>query len=139
MSFVSAPTTSALPSRKPTRQPAIENDFVIVYSSTAQSFAPRHLQDRRRLVAVEGGVGVREVVHQDHVALAGQVDEPLHLVELDGRRRRVVREATARPPAAWATELPGLACTFDEVLPAADAAPAAPPRRRSSGPQMWIG
>ena len=35
-----AATTSALPSRKPTRQPAMENDLVSVYSSTATSLAP---------------------------------------------------------------------------------------------------
>ena len=52
----------------------------------------RHLQDRRRLVPVEREVGVGEVVHDEHLALARERDDPLHEVELDGRRGRVVRE-----------------------------------------------
>ncbi|CPU65756.1 Uncharacterised protein [Mycobacteroides abscessus] len=42
MSFASAPTTSRRPTRNATRQPAMENDFVIEYSSTATSRAPSH-------------------------------------------------------------------------------------------------
>ena len=33
--------------------------------------------------AVERGLGVREVVHQDDVALAGPVDQPLQVGQLD--------------------------------------------------------
>ena len=33
--------------------------------------------------AVEADVGVGEVVHEDDVALAGQVDQPLHVGQLD--------------------------------------------------------
>ncbi len=40
MSFARAATTSGRPSVKPMRQPAIEKDFVRLYSSTAQSSAP---------------------------------------------------------------------------------------------------
>ena len=35
----------------------------------------RHLQDRRRLVAVEAEVGVREVVHDDDLAFTRELDE----------------------------------------------------------------
>ena len=41
----------------------------------------------RRLVAVEGDVGVREVVHEHEVVLAREVDEPLHV---GGRATAVV-------------------------------------------------
>ena len=47
----------------------------------------RHLQDRRRLVAVEAEVGVREVVHDDDLALACELDEPLHERVVDARGR----------------------------------------------------
>jgi hypothetical protein len=39
-SFVSAATTSALPRTKPARQPAIENDFVRLWNSTARTLPP---------------------------------------------------------------------------------------------------
>ena len=43
-------------------------------------------------MAVEGQVGIREVVHDEHLSLAGEADDVLHEVELDGGSRRVVRE-----------------------------------------------
>ena len=46
----------------------------------------------RRLVAVEGDVGVREVVHEHEVVLAREVDEPLHVGGRCDDGRRVVRE-----------------------------------------------
>jgi len=53
---------------------------------------PVSLQDRGRLVSVEGHVGVREVVDEQELALAGEVDEPLHVERGRRGRRRVVRE-----------------------------------------------
>ena len=50
------------------------------------------LQDRRRRVPVEAEVGVREVVHEQHVALPCEVDDGLHEGAVDDLRRRVVRE-----------------------------------------------
>ena len=49
-------------------------------------------EHRRRLVAVEGDVGVGEVVHEHELALARQVDELLHQLGRRDRGRRVVRE-----------------------------------------------
>ena len=46
----------------------------------------------RRLVAVEGDVGVREVVHEHEVVLAREVDEPLHVGGRCDDGRGVVRE-----------------------------------------------
>ena len=43
-------------------------------------------------MAVEREVGVREVVHDEHLALARELHDSLHELELDGRCRRVVRE-----------------------------------------------
>ena len=43
-------------------------------------------------MAVEGDVRVGEVVHEQELALAREVDEPLHLLGGRDRRRRVVRE-----------------------------------------------
>ena len=81
------------------------------------------LQDRRRLPPVERHVGVREVVHQHHVALARPVHEALQVGELDGRRRRVVREREHDDARPWPPELPRLHHPVDvprAVGPAAD-------------------
>ena len=98
------------------RQPAIENDFVSVYSSTATSSAPGHLEDRRRVVAVEAEVGVREVVDEQHLVLAGEVDHPLHEREVDARGRRVVRERQHDDLRPRPRVLPGLEQVLEEVL-----------------------
>ena len=60
----------------------------------------RDLQDRRRLIAVEPEIRVREVVHDDHLACARECDELLHEGEIDTCRRRVVRKR--RDDDAWA-------------------------------------
>ena len=76
---------------KPTRQPAIENDFVSVYSSTQQSVGAGNLQDRGRLVAVEGEIRVREVVDDQQLPLACELDDLLEEAGVDVDGRRVVR------------------------------------------------
>jgi hypothetical protein len=92
LSFTSACTTSALPSRNAQRQPAIEKLFVIEYSSTAHSLAPSACRMLGGWTPSKPDVGVREVVHHDHLALATEVDDPLHEREVDGGPGGVVRE-----------------------------------------------
>src|SRR5581483_5856207 len=50
------------------------------------------LEDRGRAVAVEGEIGIREVVHEHDLLLTGEIDEPLQVAELRARRGRVVRK-----------------------------------------------
>ena len=66
------------------RQPAIEKLLVIEYSSTAHSLAPSACRMLGGLTPVEADVGVGEVVDDDHLALAAEVDDALH--ERRGRR-----------------------------------------------------
>ena len=87
MSFASAATTSGRPSVKPIRQPAIENDFVKRVELDRAVERALGLEHRRRHVAVEGDVRVGEVVDEDELVLAREVDEPLHQL---GRRDAVV-------------------------------------------------
>ena len=52
----------------------------------------RHLEERGRLVAIEGEVGVGEVVHDHQTMLAREVDDFHEEVPVDAHRRRVVRK-----------------------------------------------
>jgi hypothetical protein len=64
--------------------------------------SPIGLEDRRRHMAVEGEVGVGEIVDDEQFLLAGEVDDALHETGVDHRGRRVVREREqehARPRA----------------------------------------
>ena len=61
----------------------------------ARAFGP---EDRRRLVAVVGEVGVREVVDDEELALACEVDDLLHQLRCRDRTRRVVREGDDERP-----------------------------------------
>ena len=97
------------------RQPASEKPFVSEYSSTATSRAPVGLEDGRRPVPVEREIGVREVVHEHHVALPREVDELLHRVQLDARRRRVVRERAEEHARLRLRRLPRLLHAGNEV------------------------
>ena len=100
---------------------------------------PLGLQDRRRLVAVEAELGVGVVVDEHDLVLAGEVDHPLHEVEVDARGGRVVRERAARSPGAWATSTRTPRCRFSKKsspVPIGISRTSAP---ANSGPQMWIG
>ena len=77
---------------KPIRQPAIEKDFVEAVQLDGAVERAVGGEHRRRLVAVEGDVGVREVVHEHELPLARQVDQPLHQLGRRDGGRRVVRE-----------------------------------------------
>jgi hypothetical protein len=55
------------------------------------------LEDRRRLL-VEAELRVREVVHDHELALACEIDDALHELEIDGRGRRIVREREQHDP-----------------------------------------
>jgi len=79
------------------------------------------LQDRGRHPPVERGLGVREVVHQHHVALARPVDQALQVGELDGGPGRVVRERQDDDPGLGPAVLPRLHDVLDEVLAGPDA------------------
>ncbi len=52
----------------------------------------RHLEEARRLVSVEGDIGVREVVDQHDLVFLGERDEALEEPDIDDRRGRVVRK-----------------------------------------------
>ena len=73
----SACTISRLPAAKPTRQPAIEWLFESERNSIATSLRAGHLEDARRLVAVEADLGVGEVVEHHEVVLLRERDDPL--------------------------------------------------------------
>ena len=116
----------------------MENDFVSVYSSTATSAAPGTWRIEGGSIAVEGEVGVREVVHDDDLVLAREGDDTLHEVELDGRRGRVVRERQhdhARPGRASSHACSRFSKRFSSgpIGTWKTLAPA------SIGPWMWIG
>ena len=83
-----------------------------------------HLQDRRRLVAVEGGVGVGEVVDEDDVVLPGEGHQPVEPRQVDARGGGVVRERQHDHPGPGPGVLPGLQQVGEEVLvrPERDAA-----------------
>ncbi len=81
----------------------------------------RHLQEARRLVAVEDEVGVGEVVHDQQLVLARELDDALEEGEVDDLGGRVVREvedqqlrlrpASAAPPRAGARGSPRPGCS----------------------------
>ena len=73
------------------------------------------LEDRRRHVAVESEVRVREVVHQHELALAREVHEPLEHAEVGARRRRIVRKRAEQDPRPWLGREPRLLHTRHEV------------------------
>ncbi len=50
------------------------------------------LQDRRRLVAVEADIGIGEVVHEQDLALTGEIHDALHELQIHTCRGRVVRK-----------------------------------------------
>ncbi len=65
----------------------------MVKNSTAKSLRARHLHDRGRLQAVEGDVGVREVVHDVDAVAARERDHALEELEVDALRGRIAGEA----------------------------------------------
>ena len=73
------------------------------------------LEDRRRLLA-ETELCVREVVHDDELALAGEVDDALHEREIDRRGRRVVREREQHDARARTRALVRLDEVAEEIL-----------------------
>ena len=74
------------------RQPAIEKDLVRRVELDRAVERALGREHGRRHVAVEGDVGVGEVVHEDELVLAREVDEPLHQLGRRDRGGRVVRE-----------------------------------------------
>jgi hypothetical protein len=67
-------------------------------------------------VAVEADVGVREVVHDDHLVLAAEVDHPLHEGEVDGGAGRVVRERDDEHPRLGPADVPRRLQAAHEVV-----------------------
>ena len=61
-------------------------------NSTATSFAPGTSSTRGRLVAVEGEIGVGEVVDEVESVLPGQFDKPRQKRQVDALGCRVRRE-----------------------------------------------
>ena len=61
----------------------------------------RHLHDRRRLVAIEGDVGISEVVDHQDVVLAGERDHPLKKVEIDALGGRIARKTQDHHLGLW--------------------------------------
>ena len=74
------------------------------------------LEDRGRLVPVEGEVGVGEVVDDEQTVLAGEGDDPLHEVELDRRRGRVVRKREDHDARPWTGARVRLLEVGEEIL-----------------------
>ena len=95
-------------------------------------------EHRRRHVAVEGDVGVGEVVDEHELALAREVDEPLHQLGRGDRRRRVVRERDDHDARRGLRGAHGLLDRAEQVvvLERARATTVAPARR---GATRWIG
>ena len=114
--MASAATTSALPSRKPDA-PARHRERLRERVELDRDVGrARHLQDRRRVVAVEAEVGVREVVHEQHLVLAREVDHALHELEVDAGGGRVVRERQHDDARPRPRVLPRLEQVVEEVL-----------------------
>ena len=109
---------------------------------------PGDLQDRRRLVAVEGDVGIGEVVHEDDVVLTGEVDDALHPGQVDTRRGGVVGERQHDDARLGPGRLPRLHEVVEEGLGRrrarrcwwpAPGAPGGPRRRRRAGRRCGSG
>ena len=99
----------------------------------------RHLQERRRLVPVEAELRVREVVHEEDVVLARELDHARHELEVDALARRVVRERHHHDARSRPCLLPGGAQVGEEVLIRTRCARSAHPRPRGSGPRCGSG
>ena len=78
--------------KAPTRQPGMLKLFDSEKNSMPTSMAPGALQQAGRLIAVEDEIGVSEVVHNDEPHAAGEVHHLGEKVEINARRRRIVRK-----------------------------------------------
>ena len=76
---------------------------------------PGRLEDRRRAVAVEGDVGVREVVHEHELALPAKSTTPC-LKSVTHGRGRVVRERQDDDARAWPRALVRVGEVREDVL-----------------------
>ena len=106
----------------------------------ADVLGARHLQEARRLVAVEAEVGVGEVVHHQHVVLARELDDALEEGEVDDLGGRVVREVEDQQLRLR----PACCCTASSSRSEEVARPACSGIERRSPPAMiteywWIG
>ena len=74
------------------------------------------LEDARRPIAVEPDVGVGEVVNDDHLPLATEVDDALHEVELDAGAGGVVWEGCDEHARLRPTDVVGGGQAVEELL-----------------------
>ena len=115
MSFTSACTTSSLPTQE--RDPPAGHREALGHRVQLDGALLRALglQDRGRHVAVEADVGVGEIVHRDHLALAAEVDDALHERNVDARARGVVRERDHEHPRLRPADVVGLVEALERV------------------------